>query len=88
MPPDQDKLALPFLTGKSFLPHTCPPTPLRFGDASQWRAVPGKDTTLAPHCVCCSAGEVTKEKSPENHALFSLCARDVLTALAPVQCRV
>jgi len=23
-----------------------------------------KDTTLAPHCVGCSAGEVTKEKSP------------------------
>jgi hypothetical protein len=25
-------------------PHTCPPTPLRFGDASQWRAVPGERT--------------------------------------------
>jgi hypothetical protein len=21
--------------------HTCPPTPLRYGDAPQWRAVPG-----------------------------------------------
>jgi hypothetical protein len=23
------------------LAHTCPPTPLRYGDATQWRAVPG-----------------------------------------------